>query len=94
VSGAPSRSLIILESLEAGLKAKQLTGLPRRRNRLIYFWLPSDVATKTRDTTGKFHVSQQALMRHCLFTYIASAPWKLNSRSKKPKTRNGEGKQH
>ena len=75
VSGAPSRSLLILESLQAGLDVGNLTGLERRRNCTISFWLPNDVVNETRVTADRLRVSQQSLMRYFLFTYLASAPW-------------------
>jgi hypothetical protein len=75
VSGAPSRSLLILESLQAGLDTGNLTGLQRRRNRPIPFWLPKEIMKETRNMAGRLKVSQQNLMRHFLFTYLASAPW-------------------
>lgn len=75
VSGAPSRSLLILESLQAGLDTGNLIGLQRRRNRPIPFWLPKEIMKETRNMAGRLKVSQQNLMRHFLFTYLASAPW-------------------
>jgi len=79
VSGAPSRSLLILESLQAGLHAQNLTGLQHRRNHHITFWLPKEVMNEVRLIAGQLGVSQQSLMRHNLATYLAQPPWKANA---------------
>lgn len=74
-SGTPNRSLIILESIQASIHAPNLTGLQRKRNRVLYFWLPTQIMQEVRRRALDLGVSQQNLIRYLLFTYLATAPW-------------------
>ena len=75
-SGTGNRSLIILESIQARLHAPNLPGLQRKRTRVVYFWLPTEIMEEVRQLALDLRVSQQNLIRHLLFTYLVTAPWK------------------
>ena len=75
-SGAPNRSLIILESIQERLHAPNLPGLQRKRTRVVYFWLPTEIMEEARHLALHLSVSQQNLLRYLLFTHLATAPWK------------------
>jgi hypothetical protein len=79
VRGRGNRSLIILESIQARLHAPNLPGLQRKRTRVVHFWLPTEIMEEVRQLALDLRVSQQNLIRHLLFTYLATAPWKPTS---------------
>ena len=70
-SGAPNRSLLILDSIQTGLMARSLAGLQGKRSRVTYFWLPTPIRREIRRLARERHVTQQNLLRHFLFTHLS-----------------------
>ena len=70
-SGAPNRSLLILDSIQTGLMAGSLRGLQGKRSRVTYFWLPTPIRREIRRLARERHVTQQNLLRHFLFTHLS-----------------------
>ena len=66
------RSLIILEAVQAGLAKLDPACVPGKRTHQLHFRLPADVREKVRRAAAEHHLSQQALIRHMLFTYLSS----------------------
>jgi hypothetical protein len=69
-------SILILEAIQAGLQTLDLTTMPGRRTRTLYFRIPTEIRERVKQLATQRHVSQQSLTRHFLFTYISHPPWK------------------
>jgi hypothetical protein len=89
-SYAPTRSLIIFESFQAGLRNPNLKTRQEKRNRRIDAWTTKEMKHEIRQLACKLQVTQQHLVRHLLLSYIAAAPWrsppgdKLEKPARKP----------
>ena len=70
-SGAPNRSLLILASIQAGLRGPKPLELQGKRSRVTYFWLSTLLLGEIRRLANERHVTQQKLLRHFLFTYLS-----------------------
>jgi len=76
-SGAIFRSLIIAEAIHAGLsRPADRTLTAERRCRRVDVWLPRGIGALVKRTAQAHKTTQQRLLRHFLFEYIASGPWK------------------
>lgn len=76
-SGAIFRSLIIAEAIQAGLsRPADRTLTAERRCRRVDVWLPRGIGALVKRTAQAHKTTQQKLLRHFLFEYIASGPWK------------------
>jgi hypothetical protein len=69
------RSLIILEAVQAGLQTLDPNVIPGRRTKSVHFRLPPEVREKVRLVATQYQLSQQNLIRHMLFAYLAAPPW-------------------
>jgi hypothetical protein len=79
-----TRSLLILEAIQAGLADPNLKTTQEKRNRRTDAWVPSPTKKKLRQLAATLNVTQQHLTRHILRAYLASAPW--NPRPPQPQT--------
>ena len=70
-SGAPNRSLLILESIQAKLHSPNLPELQGKRTNILHCWLPTEIMEKVRLLAHEQGVSQQSLIRYFLFTYLS-----------------------
>jgi isocitrate dehydrogenase kinase/phosphatase len=76
-SGAIFRSLIIAEAIHAGLsRLGEFTVTPERRCRRVDIWMPRGTEDQIKRAAQAYRTTQQKLLRHYLFEYIANAPWK------------------
>ncbi len=74
-SGAWSRGLLIAEAVRAGLANPELKLDNGRRLRRIDALVPRKLVTNLKNAAALNNVTQQHLLRHFLFQYIAAAPW-------------------
>ena len=70
-----TRSLLILEALQAGLADPNLNINQEKRGRRIDAWATGSMKEKLRTLAARLNVTQQHLTRTLLLTYLASAPW-------------------
>ncbi len=74
-SGAWSRGLLIVEALRAGLANPELKLDNGRRLRRIDALVPRKLVANLKNAAALNNVTQQHLLRHFLFQYLAAAPW-------------------
>ena len=70
-----TRSLLILEAIQAGLADPNLKTTQEKRDKRTDTWVPSPIKDKLRQLATIMNVTQQYLTRHLLLAYLASAPW-------------------
>ena len=70
-----TRSLIVLEALQAGLADPDLKIEQEKRDRRVDAWATILLKEKLRFVASRLNVTQQHLTRTLLLTYLASAPW-------------------
>jgi len=70
-----TRSLIILEALQAGLAEPELKINQEKRDRRVDAWTTNSIKERVRLLAAQLHVTQQHLIRTLLLAYLASAPW-------------------
>ena len=78
-SAAPSRSFLVLESIQGGLQTRRPIRVQGRR-KIFPICLPMEVKQAVQQLALELHVTQQELLRHFLRTYLESKPWKRTSR--------------
>jgi hypothetical protein len=71
-----SRSLIILEAIRAGLQNTNLALVQERRSFRINARVPTEFKDRVKRLAGINGFTQQRLLRHFLFQYLTSAPWR------------------
>lgn len=74
-SGALSRSLVIAGAIHTGLSNADFTITQERRSRRVDVWVSRKLMTILRRAAITQAVTQQRLLRHFLFNYLADAPW-------------------
>lgn len=70
-----TRSLLILEALQAGLADSNLNINQEKRDCRVDAWATGSMKEKLRLLAARLNVTQQYLTRTVLLTYLASAPW-------------------
>jgi hypothetical protein len=70
---------MILEAIKAGLQTPDPATTPRRRTRIAYFQLPSEIRERVKQLSGERNVSQQSLIRHFLFAHVSRLGRKARS---------------
>jgi hypothetical protein len=70
------KSFLMLVAINAGVMQPDHPVPRTKRDCRVRFWLPRRLAVKIRELSKLKGTSQQNLMRHYLFQYIAHPPWK------------------
>lgn len=73
-SGAWSRGLLMAEAVPAGLANPELKIQNNRRLRKVDALVPSKLALRLIEVVAANNVTQQCLLRTCLFQYLTAAP--------------------
>ena len=76
-SGAWTRSLLVAEAIHAGLLTQNLTLKRERRRRRVPVRVPAKMLDGLRRLASSHDLTQQAILRHYLFRYIANKAWYL-----------------
>ena len=76
-SGAWTRSLLVAEAVHAGLLTQNLTLKRERRRRRVPVRVPAKMLDGLRRLASSHDLTQQAILRHYLFRYIANKAWYL-----------------
>ncbi len=79
-SGAWSRGLLIAEAVRAGLANPEPKLGGGRRLRRVDALVPRKLALQLREVAAAYNVTQQRLLRHFLYQYLAAAPWERAER--------------
>jgi len=74
-SGAWTRSLLVAEAVHAGLLTQNLTLTRDRRRRRVLVRVPAKMLDDLRHLAFSHDLTQQAILRHFLFQYIANKAW-------------------
>ncbi len=78
-SGALSRTLLVFEAIRAGLvKGETATMKKPSKRKAVPVWVTFDLKNRIKEAARANSVTQQSLVRHLLFQYIAHAPWKAH----------------
>lgn len=86
-SGAWTRSLLVSEAIHAGLLSNDLELTRQRRLRRVPVRVASSMLVEIRQLASSHGLTQQAVLRHLLFRFIANAPWNLPDEGRSEKTR-------
>jgi hypothetical protein len=63
-------NFIILEAVQFGLQALDPTKITKRRRKIVYFRLPTEIKQRVIELAQELDLSQQSLIRHYLSTYL------------------------
>lgn len=77
-SGAWSRSLVVAEAIQAGLSNFDSRLAQERRSRRVDVRLPTRLIDNLKRLATTHTLTQQNLLRHFLFRYLATGPWMSN----------------
>jgi hypothetical protein len=66
------KSFLISEAILVGIKKTDMNIPQSRRIHKINFWLPTELANQVKELSRLKETSQQNLMRHYLFHYLAN----------------------
>ena len=75
-SGALFRSLLIAAAIYTGLAKSDFALTQQKRCRQVAVWVPKRLAGEVKQVATTHSLTQQTLLRHFLFSYLACAPWK------------------
>lgn len=86
-SGSLSRALLVLEAVQVGLRMLNFRAAPGRRCRRIDVRIPAELRKRINEVAKRLDLSQQSLLRHFLFQYLALAPWQDKPNNEKQTSR-------
>ncbi len=85
-SGAPSRSFLVFEAIRFGLLNANASAVSGRRRERIDLRVPYKMKEQAKQFVSTHNLTEQNVLRHFLFRYIAAEPWRMSSTSRREAT--------